>query len=381
MRTRPELAGSAHFLLADSLRRPFLCARGVVLDLNSQPKPSSEGAQAQQRHRRGGWARLCAFLLLIVLAVSLVTVTSRSMPVPPRVPFNDRPLVFLTRLQPEYVLIGNSMVGTRFDEATLRRLLRPHALSVMGANGAKSAVWYLMLKNLVIASGSHPRVLLFFRDQELTTPRERAVGAEHERVERVALDSEPTVERKLAPPRREPIARFEWYRERFAPLIRLRRKTEPLLDAVAVFFSRLSWPEPDPERRKSRINELFALGNLRGGNGPAEPAPVVRLAFKDVVDESFLPDICALAKEHAIALSFVRIRTRRAAEGQPETPFDRQYKADLERYVRAFGAEFYDMYDATWESIDMFGDGDHIAARFKRRYTELFVEHMGGVFH
>ena len=346
-----------------------------------EPEVSSVAPEAASSLRRQSWYRLAAFLGLASLGLLGVSALSRSLPPPPRAPFDRRALEQLKRQNPEFVLIGNSMVQTRFDENLLRRLLRPHRVAVLGVSATKSAVWYLMLKNLVVLSGTHPRVIQFFRDGELTDPRARALGPEHIKLERVSVDSEPLVEGKLAPPLREPIARLGWFRDRVMPFSRLHVKTVPVLDDIAVAFSRLLWPNAERDARMREINDLFALGNLRTQEVAADPVVGGGMAnFKDLVDASFLPDTCRLAKEHGIPLTFVRVRTRDAASGVPDD-FERQYIADLARYVRGCGAEFYDMYDATWESLDMYGNGDHIAGKFKYRYTGLFVEHMAQVFH
>lgn len=351
------------------------------MSLNAQPEPNLVAPEEASSLRRQSWHRLFSFLGLTLLGLLFVTALSRSLPPPPRAPFDRRALEQLKRLNPEFVLIGNSMVQTRFDENLLRRLLRPHRVAVLGVSATKSAVWYLMLKNLVVLSGTHPRVIQFFRDGELTDPRARALGPEHIKLERVSVDSEPLVEGKLAPPLREPIARLGWFRDRAMPFGRLHVQTAPLLDDVAVACSRLLWRNADRDVRKREINDLFALGNLRTAEVPADPVVGGGSAdFKDLVDASFLPDTCQLAREHGIPLTFVRVRTRDAASGVPDD-FERQYIADLARYVRGCGAEFYDMYDATWESLDMYGNGDHIAAKFKYRYTGLFVDHMAQIFH
>ena len=294
--------------------------------MSAFPEPSLSSPGLAPSARRESWVRLGVFMALLLLGLIVTTLVSRSLPPQARGEFDAPTLAELKALQPELVLLGNSMVGTRFDESTLRRLLRPRRLSVQGVPGSKSAVWYLMLKNVVIASGSRPKVLLFFRDEELTHPRERAVGVEHGRVERWSLDSEPLVERKLAPPARESMARFQWYRERLVPLARLREKTGPLLDDVPAFFSGLASHGQTRELTKRDINKLFALGNLRAAADPPDTTPVTELPFEEVVGESFLPDICALAKQNAIPLTFIRIRTRPAASGQPETPFGLKYK-------------------------------------------------------
>ena len=71
-------------------------------------------------------------------------------------------------LQPGYVVIGDSMAGTRIDERRLIELTRSQVAPLLQP-GSGSAFWYLAVKNWVIASGVRPRlILIFFRDTNLT---------------------------------------------------------------------------------------------------------------------------------------------------------------------------------------------------------------------
>jgi hypothetical protein len=65
----------------------------------------------------------------------------------------------------------------------------------------------------------------------------------------------------------------------------------------------------------------------------------------------------------------------------PDAPDLKIYLGELQRYLEAQGAEFYDMKDAAWERPSLYAQGDHIGARHKTTYTRLFVEHMQHVFH
>lgn len=339
--------------------------------LATEPSPSS---------RRASALRLGLFLGLALLSLLVLTVLSRSLPVRGRARFDSSMLAKIKSARPAFVLLGNSMVGTRFDEATLRSALRTHRVLVFGISASKSAEWYLVLKNMVVPSGQHPRLILFYRDEELTQPRQHALGAAHAYLERLSPEDDPIVEKKLTPSLAKPMARLAWYRDQVMPFQRFLAKTDFLPDAAGSFFSRALWADATPRARRAQINDLFELSNLR----PADAAPEYYQTprFADVVAPSFLPDICGVAKEHEIPLTFVKVRTRDAASGVPETATERRYIADMARYLReSCGAEYYDMHDEAWESIDLYGNGDHIAGRYKRAYTLSFVEHMGQIFH
>ena len=96
-----------------------------------------------------------------------------------RRPFDAGPRVAITRQNPGYVVIGDSMAGSRIEPPLLGRLTGQTVFPLFLA-GSGSAWWYLALKNWVIASGSHPRrTFIFFRDTNLTEsllPRRRPVS-------------------------------------------------------------------------------------------------------------------------------------------------------------------------------------------------------------
>jgi hypothetical protein len=316
------------------------------------------------------------------LALLGVVLLCRALPDRPREPFDQGRLNELTQLQPDFVLLGNSMVGTRFEESVLRRLLRPRRVAVLGLAGSRSATWFLALKNLVVASGARPRVIQFFRDTELTEPRVHALGVDHVRLEVVSAEDDPLVEKKLTPPVSEPVTWLAWHLGRAIPVARLRSESAGVAEAFSLFSSNLFWQGVDEPKRKRQINQLFAIANLRDAAEPTDAGSEAAIPrFDEVLAASLLPDICALAEARGIPLSFVRVRTRTAAEGERESASSRRYIRDLELYVRKRGAEFYDMHDATWERAGLFGSGDHIDGQFRRRYTALFVEHMGQIFH
>ncbi|HYO96626.1 MAG TPA: hypothetical protein VER33_19065 [Polyangiaceae bacterium] len=125
-------------------------------------------------HPRGAWLRLVVVVVFASAALASLVVTTQRLEPPARGPFDARPLREIRRVQPDFVLIGNSMVNTRFHEKTLRQLLAPRTVVKVANGGSKSSAWYLYLKNYVIASGVRPRrVILFFVDNDLTRPGSR----------------------------------------------------------------------------------------------------------------------------------------------------------------------------------------------------------------
>jgi hypothetical protein len=319
----------------------------------------------------------------VALALTVLLVASRREPDGRRHAFQTQVWRKVRRAQPDFVLVGNSMVGTRFHEPTLNRLLAPRKTVVVASGGTKSAVWYLQLKYSVLVEGVRPpHILLFFRDPELTSPSERALGSEAYRLQLAAPVVDPVVESKLAPPIRKPIAWIGWQLDRFAPFARLRARTDEPLDRLAVLVSSLVEPEPDVARRKQQLNELFSLSNLRAADAPPEPQQEADEYpdFDEVLPSSLLPDTIELARTRGAPLTLIRVRSRQAAEGQREPPEATRYMAALARYAAQNGVGLFDMREASWEAIELYGNGDHIAGRYKRHYTRLFAQNMAHVF-
>src|SRR6476620_8503028 len=81
-----------------------------------------------------------------------------------RNPFDASRVEALRRMQPAFVVIGDSMAGSRVDPAVFTRVSGETVAPLLYA-GSGPAWWYLVLKNWVVASGIHPKaVFVFFRD-------------------------------------------------------------------------------------------------------------------------------------------------------------------------------------------------------------------------
>src|SRR4029450_11945992 len=71
-------------------------------------------------------------------------------------------------MQPAFVVIGDSMAGSRIDPAVFTQASGQAVAPLLYA-GSGPAWWYLVLKNWVIPSGIRPKaVVVFFRDTNLT---------------------------------------------------------------------------------------------------------------------------------------------------------------------------------------------------------------------
>src|SRR3954462_6266439 len=85
-----------------------------------------------------------------------------------RAPFDASRPAALRAMQPAFVVIGDSMAGSRIDPVVFTRVSGETIAPLLYA-GSGPAWWYLVLKNWVVASGIHPKaVFVFFRDTNLT---------------------------------------------------------------------------------------------------------------------------------------------------------------------------------------------------------------------
>lgn len=297
-----------------------------------------------------------------------------------REPFNPEPIEELRRMNPGYVVIGDSMAGSRIDPRRLTELARQPIAPLLQA-GSGPAYWYLLLKNWVIASGIHPRVVfIFFRDTNLTNVMYRLDDQYRWMLDVAALEREDGLNHAIAARTEGPWRRIEQGVERAYGADQARRLLEP---ALAGWVGRTVIPS----RRQrtafmTNMNARFGLDHLR----PMDAADIAAAEDRDAdfnryVDRSVLPLMLRDAKAAGLRLCFVRVQ-RRPASGRPpyQSPALRRYTRDLRRYLELHGAIFRDDTGDAALTLDMYEDGDHLAASARRRYTEVLFERLRPLF-
>jgi hypothetical protein len=232
----------------------------------------------------GSWLRLLAVVGALLLGGALVVWRSRQAPELPKAAFDARPLQRVRARRPDFVVIGNSMAGTRMHERMLNEVLAPRRAVTLTYGGSRAAVWYLILKNYVLASGVRPtRVLIFFRYQELTELTYRESGLDRVQIENASPERDEVVYAKLFPAPRQPMKRLAWELGRFAPIDRLRLWAS---DHTLAFFdsaTTLFVDEPDPKQRHRQVNAPFALERLRGATAAATASQAPATDFESTV--------------------------------------------------------------------------------------------------
>jgi len=295
-----------------------------------------------------------------------------------RKPFEAERVPALAALQPAWVVIGDSMAGSRIDPALLTRLTGGVTAPLQWA-GSGPAWWYLALKNWVIPSGIRPRaVLVFFRDTNLTNVLFRidATWA----LDTAARDREDDLNAAVARRRGTAFYQVRDRIDRFYGAPQARRWLEPAMN---------EWPARMliPYRRQraafmDQLNERFGLAHLRPMDAADMQATEDREAdFRAFVDKSTLPLMLRDARQAGLTLCLVRVQ-RRPIGGRPsyQSPALKRYVADLKAYVEANGGVFLDDYADPNQTLDLYEDGDHLSRDGRRRYTELFASRLARLF-
>jgi hypothetical protein len=272
-------------------------------------------------------------------------------------------------VQPQFVVIGDSMAGIRIDPRQLTRLSQRRVVGLFHP-GSPVAYWYLAFKNLVADNGLKETrgAIFFFRDDQLTSQIQVTPGV----LDRVARDREPELDRILAANRLGAFSDVHRGARALYAYDRTRLWAEPRLIRAPA-----EWASDKPEELLNTINtELFALDRLRPfaatdlaqGTGAA-------LDFAANINGSLLPEIVRLAEASGIKLAFIRAQRRPTEQGPPaQSDALKKYVADLERYLESRGAYFYDDWGDPDMPLSMYADGDHLNSTGKVRYTERFAE-------
>jgi hypothetical protein len=291
-----------------------------------------------------------------------------------RGPFDADRLPALARLDPAWVVIGDSMAGSRIDPALLTQRTGGRTAPLLYA-GSGPAWWYLVFKNWVIPSGVHPRaVLVFFRDTNLTNVLFRIDASWA--LDTAALDREDELNGVVARRRGASFYRIREDVERLYGAEQARRAVEPV---VTEWPARAMFPSKRARAGfMQQLNERFGLSHLRPMDAADMQATEDREAdFDAYVDESILPLLLRDAGRAGLRLVLVRVQ-RRPVGGRPpyQSPALRRYVSKLAAYVEARGAVFFDDTGDPRQTLDWYEDGDHLSHEGRRRYTEAFAERL-----
>ena len=288
-----------------------------------------------------------------------------------RVPFEADRIPALAGMNPTWVVIGDSMAGSRIDPALLTRLTGGQTAPLLYA-GSGPAWWYLALKNWVIPSGIRPRaVVVFFRDTNLTNVMFRIDATWS--LDTAALDREDDLNAVVARRRGTAFYQVRDRVDRVYQASQARRWLEPAVN---------EWPARAmfPFRRQrgaflDQLNERFGLAHLRPMDAADMQATEDREAdFDAFAADSTLPLMLRDARAAGLPLLLVRVQ-RRPLNGRPpeQSAALRRYVSRLHAYVESQGGVFMDDTGDPAQTLDLYEDGDHLSRDGRRRYTEMFA--------
>jgi hypothetical protein len=291
-----------------------------------------------------------------------------------RKPFDANRIADLARLDPAWVVIGDSMAGSRIDPALLTQRTGGRTAPLLYA-GSGPAWWYLALKNWVIASHIRPRaVLVFFRDTNLTNVMFRIDATWS--LDTAALDREDDLNAVVARRRGTTFYRLRDGFERVYQSEQARRWIEPAVT---------DWPAHamfDVRRKRDafrdQLNDRFGLSHLRPMDAADMQATEDREAdFDAYVDKSALPLMLRDARQAGLQLVLVRVQ-RRPVDGHAprQSRALQRYVTRLAAYVQANGGIFLDDTGDPAQTLDWYEDGDHLSREGRRRYTEAFATRL-----
>jgi hypothetical protein len=335
-------------------------------------------------------ATLIALTLAVPFAIPIANRWRDPRPLPPtylpafegpreRGRFADTRVSELRYLNPGYVVIGDSMAGTRVDERRLGELAGVPIAPLLQP-GSGSAFWYLALKNWVIASGIKPRmVFVFFRDTNLTDVMFRLDQQFRWSLDLVALEREDELNAVIA----TRVGALQHVRRFFDERLgaeQARRAAEP---AVSI------WPAEMMIGSRRRRTEFLNAMNVRLGFDHLRPMQTADIQVNDApgadfatdVDRSVLPLMLRDARAAGLTLCFVRVQRRPTANRPPpQSEALKAYVQSLREYVTARGAIFHDDTGDPALTIDMYEDGDHLARHARRQYTENLYNRLRSHF-
>jgi len=317
--------------------------------------------------------------LLIFVAVVLIVPAVVSHLAPMKTHFDTKSIARLRAQKPQVVILSDSMVDNGVDPELLGELLGGRRVELLWYGGAASASWYFRLKNYIVASHIHPKLIcIFFRDRVLTDPGFRAEGSYRSKLEAAMHENEP-ISRLVLGQHLAGEGDLERWVDRLYPLNARRHGQHERIEQTSmrlVANTGVTVPE-----LRHWINETFALTNLSGG--AAEEAAAISKERQTDFDPdprgSFLPHIVAAAAEARIPLCFLRVKRHPGADGLVQQNEQvRRYIADLRNWIESQGCYFIDDTDNPARTQDMYlqpGD-DHMGPWAKERSTELYADKL-----
>jgi hypothetical protein len=317
----------------------------------------------------GRW-RLTIFLAAVLLLPALITHL-----VPARRDFDPKPIARLRNKQPDVVLIGDSILGSSIDPPLFEEKTGARHVELLWNGGAASAAWYLLLKNYVIPSEVHPRlVCFFFRDRLLTDATFRTTPTYRRFLESIRRGKEPVFRSVLEGD--EELSAMARVIAWLYPLNDRRHVQQEKISRFAFRVAASGGHGVGPLRR--RVNETFDVAKLRDEIMPesSEVSGEKPKEFSADPKRNFLPHIVEMAQQAGIPLCFVREKRHPLSNGTvPQTEALQRYIAGLRAWLEGQGCTVVDLTNDAELSEGMYlsDEDDHIRPAAKSQATEIYA--------
>lgn len=282
--------------------------------------------------------------------------------------------------KPDIVLLGNSMLDEGIDVDKFEQMIGKPVLKISWG-GSASAWWYLVCKNVISqAEGNIETVAIFFRDSYLTDAGRRVLGKNRPGIEAVSEVHEPVLNQKAYISQTN---HFTYLLMKYAPLYSYQTRIQEYIGRL--IKNRLVGPlwGLKPGRTDQIIESVFdenqmdqeLLGKrqLKAESGYKSSAK----DFKEVLADSFLPEIISLLKEKSIQPVFVRVKRRRDLVPGNEDNQLKMYIEDLANFLKKEGAVFIDYTGDGRIQPQHYGAGDHLnRSEGRTLFTRIVVESL-----
>ena len=283
--------------------------------------------------------------------------------------------------KPEMVLVGDSVLYFGVDQQKLTEQLGMEAYNI-GVPGSASAVWYLILKNMIFETEPHPKyVVILFRDTMLTLPAFRTTGRYFELLDDFARPREPLVKELAFVNQMNPIEKLA---EQYFPLYSARWEMRDGLDSRIRYTAASMFINCPASCTDDALNSVFGKQGVdivalnRAVTDSQQTLYTAKaLNFKEQIDESFLPAMIQLAHKNNVTLIFVRTKTLIYPEYKSETPALSNYINLLNTYLSGYdNIILLDLAHDERIEASYFSDLLHLNAEGKEIFTQILADEL-----
>jgi hypothetical protein len=282
-------------------------------------------------------------------------------------------------IQPDIVLLGDSMLGPAVDSTLLAEQLDQNIYTI-SLPGTASTIWYLIIKNNIVLAEHKPKTLvIFFRDSMMTVPGYRVTGRYFELVDEYAGPNDKVLIQRAY---LNPMNPLEKFAEGYFPIYNSRWKIRQSMD----YYIRYSLPDLfgcDKDCVDNGMENVFQENNVAPNflsDALAASDTYLYtdkvLNFRQQVDDSFLPEVIRLCKENDIQLILVRMKIMRFPIPVNEPPALEGYAKQMALYLEQNDVIFFDFAHDPRLTVDDFDDIVHLNEKGRAIFTPILADSL-----